>query len=60
MSNAERFPTAVDRTLTAPRRRALAHADSVAQDVEASPTAKRNPAGLSTAAPSLPRLASRA
>jgi hypothetical protein len=55
MSNAESFATAIGETLTAARRRALALAYSLAQDDEASPSAKADAADLSTASPSFPR-----
>jgi hypothetical protein len=53
MSNAESFATAIGETLTAARRRALAHAYSVPHHDEASTSAKADAADLSTASPSL-------
>lgn len=53
MSNAE-SSTAIRESLTAARRRALAHAYSVPQHDEASTSAKADAADLSTASPTLP------
>ncbi len=60
MSTTERLATAIGEILTAAPRRALAHAYSIPQHDEASPSDTADAPDLSTASTSLPRPAGKA